>query len=83
MLDDRGNKLLRKLAGLLALRDDPEGVEIYEIYYRNSTKFIVAKIKGQTEFIPEDLLVAESKGNRKKTTNNLVKFFTNLPKVWV
>jgi len=75
MLDDRGNKLLRKLAGLLALRDDPEGVEIYEKYYRNSTKFIVAKIKGQTEFIPEDLLVAESKGNRKKTTNNLVKFF--------
>jgi len=75
MLDDRGRKLLRKLAGLRALRDDLEGVEIYEKYYKNSTKFIVAKIKGQTEFIPEDLLVAESKGKSKKTTNNLVKFF--------
>lgn len=75
MLDDKGRKLLKKLAGLLALRDDPEGVEIYEKYYRNSTRFIVAKIKGQAEFIPEDLLIAESKGNSKKTTNNLIEFF--------
>jgi len=75
MLDNQGRKLLKKLAGLVALRDDPEGIEIYEKYYRNSTKFIVAKIKGQAEFIPDKLLVAESKGNRKKTTNNLVKFF--------
>ena len=76
MLDDKGRKLLKKLAGLLALRDDPEGVEIYEKYYRNSTRFIVAKIKGQAEFIPEDLLIAESKGNSKKTTNSLIEFFS-------
>ncbi len=75
MLDDKGRKLLKKLSGLVALRDDPEGLEIYEKYYRNSTKFLVAKIKGQTEFIPQELLLAESKGNNKKTTNSLLKFF--------
>ena len=75
MLDDIGRKLLKKLAGLIALRDDPEGVGIYEKYYMNSTKFIVAKIKGQAEFIPEDLLVAESKGNSKNSINSLIKFF--------
>jgi len=74
-LSKKAAKLLKTLADIVSSRLNEETKNIYENSFKNSNTFIVAKVGGEVEFIPDELVAQLSEKKAEKIDEELQEIF--------